>query len=117
MKTKLTLIAGAIALTLAACSSASEKISGTYVGPYSSTSLTQGTGTGTAVVTADGSKIDILFTSPGNPDVAMNDVSVQDIIGVYHLDDNGVSGTITGSIMAITYDGNGQSISYQGNKQ
>lgn len=51
----------------------------------------------------------------------MNDVSITDILSVYLLEsgtsDNGVDGTITNDIMAITYDGNGESISYKGYKQ
>lgn len=122
MKKQSLFLFGALTILMASCSTVAEKVSGTYVGPYSSTSLPEGTGTGTAIVTPDGSKqIDILFTSPGNPDVAMNDVSITDILSVYLLESgtsgNGVDGTITNDIMAITYDGNGESISYNGYKQ
>jgi hypothetical protein len=122
MKLSTGIALAAIVLFLASCSSAAEKASGSYTGPYSSTSLPNGTGTGTAHVIADGGdKVDITFTSAGNPDIVISDVTVTSVINVLILDlpsssSGSMSATVTGNMLSIAYNDDTQSLSFNGNK-
>lgn len=104
------------AMLLVACQSVAEKASGNYSGTWTASGpgFTNGNGIGNATltVTPDGDKrVDMVFTSPGNPNVNIQDVDITDIFGTYIFDINDdmggsidVSGTIAAGILVLTYD-------------
>lgn len=100
------------ATVITSCSVA-DTVSGTYKNgtwTLSGPGVTSNTGvsSGTLVVSPDGTdKVDMVFSSPGNPNVNIQDVQVTNLFGVYILDmstSSNVNGTITQGILALTYD-------------
>lgn len=104
MKRKLFFTIGTMLVLLASCQSVAEKTSGKYTGPYSSTGLTNNTGNGTITLTPDGQKrVDMVFDSPGNVNININDVDITDIVGQYFFnlaDDMGGTASITNGVIA-----------------
>ena len=107
-------------LLIASCQSVAEKVSGTYTGTYSASGLPVSTGSGSLVLSPNGSKaVNMVFTSSGNPNISIQNVGITDIFGqyIFDLNDNlggtiDVNGTIaTGNILAMTYDNNADTIS------
>lgn len=106
----------AMLLLLASCQSIAEKSSGNYSGTWTASgpgfTTSNGIGNATLAVTPDGNnKVDMVFTSPGNPNVNIQDVEITDLFGVYMFnlnDDMGgniqVDGTIAAGILVLTYD-------------
>lgn len=101
---------------LASCQTVAEKVSGNYTGTWTASgpgfTNSNGIGNATLAVTPDGnSRVDMVFTSPGNPTVNIQDVDLTDIFGTYIFnlnDDMGgnidVDGTIAAGILVLTYD-------------
>lgn len=112
-----------IIVFLASCQSVAEKVSGTYSGgtwTASGPGFTNSSGIGNAqlVVSPDGAaRIDMVFTSPGNPNVTIQDVDLTDLFGTYIFNlgnDNGgtinINGTIAAGILVTTYDNSVDSV-------
>ena len=123
MKRKLFLTIGAILIFLASCQSVAEKVSGNYNGTWSASgpgfTTTSGVGNGQLAISPDGSKrVDMVFTSPGNPNINIQDVDLTDIVGTYIFNLNNdmggtieVDGTITSNILAMSYDNSVDTVS------
>jgi hypothetical protein len=123
MKMKNLLGIGAMVVFLASCQSVAEKVSGTYTGTWSASgpgfTNTSGIGNANLVLTPDGDKrVDMSFTSPGNPNVNIQDVDITDLFGTYIFNLNNtaggtidVSGTIASNILVLTYDNSVDTVS------
>lgn len=110
---------------ITSCQTAAEKASGTYNGTWSASgpgfTTSSGVGNASLVITADGAKrVDMSFSSPGNPTVNIQNVDITDIVGTYILDisdDMGgnisLSGTIASNILALNYDNAMDTVSVQ----
>lgn len=123
MKKSILITAGVFILFLASCQSVAEKVSGNYSGVWTASgpgfSNTTGINNGNLVLTPDGAKrVDMLFSSPGNPNIDIQDVDLTDIFGTYIFNlgnDNGgtidIDGTIAAGILVLTYDNAADSVS------
>jgi len=122
MKNKYSFLLVVLVALMTSCQTAAEKVSGNYSGTWSASgpgfTTSSGVGNASLSITADGSKrIDMGFSSPGNPSVNIQDIDLTDIIGVYifNLNDNmggtvSVSGTITQNILALSYSNTTDSV-------
>lgn len=122
MKRTLILCLGAVALLLSSCQTVAEKVSGNYSGVWTASgpgfTTSNGIGNGQLVLTPDGDKrVDMVFTSPGNPSVNIQDVDITDLFGTYIFNLNNdmggtvdVTGTIAANILVMTYENTTDSI-------
>lgn len=123
MKLKSFLGIGAMVILLASCQSVAEKVSGTYSGTWTASgpgfTTSNGVGNANLVLTPDGDKrVDMTFSSPGNPSVNIQDVDITDLFGTYIFNLNNtaggtidVSGTIASNILVLTYDNSVDTVS------
>jgi|GEM_PF-5392910 len=119
----ISLFVAALLLSTASCGlmeSNAEKIAGSYSGNYSS-SLPNSTGIGTATVTPDGDNVDIVFTSDDNPDINIQDLSVNFYVATYQLElpsssSESISAAVTNDMLSIAYNGGTYSLSFNGNR-
>lgn len=123
MKRNFILGIGVIAIFLTSCQSVAEKVSGTYSGTWTASgpgfTTSNGIGNANLVLTPDGDKrVDMVFTSPGNPTVNIQDIDITDLFGTYIFDLNNtmggtidVTGTIASNILVMTYDNSADTVS------
>jgi|SRR5688572_23196066 len=123
MKLRQLFLGAAIVVFISSCQTVSQKISGNYTGTYSVSGplIVNGAGTdGSLAITADGdNQVDMVFSSPGNPNVNMSNVPVTDIFGQIMFNLNNtmpaeaeVTGTIAaGNVLALTYENTVDSVS------